>query len=245
MESRKSENECIRLKCKLSHPKNAEIPNEDSYQCSERLNVYALCDGASISYDSASWSKILARRFCQDQILNKAWLLDCIKAFNLKHDRDSLPWAKQAAFDKGSFSSLLGIVIEPESCEVRLTAVGDTMAFLCDGNRLVWSFPYETPEQFDDSPTLLSSNLALNDVHKEGRIVCEQKTCCLSDLKSPLLLCMTDALGKWLLETKDNQPNPIDLLRAVCKPKAFREFILAERSSGRLRKDDSTMLAFW
>ncbi len=128
----------IRLRRNLSVPKDAEIPNEDSYQCSERLNVYAVCDGAAVSYDSASWSKTLARRFTKDQKLDRGWLLDCIRAFNSKHDRDSLPWAQQAAFDSGSFSSLLGIVVDPVSAEVRLSAVGDTLAVLCDGSRIGW-----------------------------------------------------------------------------------------------------------
>jgi len=66
-------------------------------------------DGASVSFDSASWSRILARRFAQHPQFDPDWVAQAIADYAKLHDRDSLPWMQQAAFDRGSFASLLGV----------------------------------------------------------------------------------------------------------------------------------------
>jgi hypothetical protein len=248
MSNKKSSSRRIRYQCARSVPKDAETPNEDSYQLSRRLNVYTVCDGASISYDSALWSRIVARRFCMDKSLDRSWLLGCIDEFNSKHDRESLSWAKQAAFDRGSFTSLLGVVIDHESSELRICAIGDSVAVLCNGSRIVSSCPYNSPSQFDDSPSLLSTIPDLNSFDKEGRLICTRQTWSLLGMRNPVLFSMTDALAKWFLESLENGRRPSKVLRALCSEGGkgtFTRFVWTERADARLRRDDTTVLAFW
>lgn len=235
----------LSLRCCLTVPKDEAFPNEDCCQRSDRLGVFALSDGAAISYDSALWSKILSRTYCRHRSLDQAWLHDCIAAFNAKHDRDSLSWAQQAAFDRGSFASLLGLVIDRAAAEVRLCAAGDTAAFLCDGDRVLWSCPYSKPEEFDSNPTLVSTNFDLNSFDESGSLECRREIWSVTGLVSPILLCMTDALGKWFLESKNRGDNPVERLRSVASRASFKAFVLSERSSGRMKRDDSTLLGFW
>src|SRR5215469_16029789 len=82
--------------------------NEDSY-CRSHKGIWALSDGASISFDSASWSQILVRRYCREPHFSEDWLAHAISQFSALYNRDELPWMKQAAFDKGSFASFLGV----------------------------------------------------------------------------------------------------------------------------------------
>jgi len=128
--------------------------NEDSFRRSSK-GVFALSDGASISFDSASWAAILVRRFVQEPKFTTAWLTAAIAEFSQRHDRDSLPWMKQASFDRGSFASLLGVQFHLGDNYFQVFAIGDTLAVLCDGNRIVETFPYSAPSQFDQSPQLL------------------------------------------------------------------------------------------
>jgi hypothetical protein len=60
-----------------------------------------------------------------------------------------------------------------------------------------------------------------------------------------VLLCMTDALGQWVLARLDEEVSPITVLRKLRSPAAFRRFVLAERAAGRLRRDDTTLLSYW
>lgn len=235
----------LRLRCKVTVPKDHRTANEDYYQVSERLGVYALCDGASVSYDSASWARTLSRHFCQDQSLDRRWLLGCIGEFNGKYDRDALPWAQQGAFDRGSFSSLLGVVMCPDSGSVLLWAIGDTTAFLAEQGQLRSSFPYKEAGEYDNRPTLLSTICTANEWKPDGSLTCRQTRWRIDELTSPELFCMTDALARWVLDATASDPGVLRLLRNRCEGQRFTELVYEERRSGRLRKDDTTLLAFW
>jgi hypothetical protein len=218
--------------------------NEDCWQNSHK-GAGAVSDGASVSFDSAAWSRILARRYAQNPGFDQAWVAEAIAAYATLHDRDSLPWMQQAAFDRGSFASLLG-VSERGDGRVGVLAIGDSLAVLCDGDRVVASFPYESPEQFEARPQLLSTNPAENaflaDQSVVGGLSVEWD---LGPLDAPALLCVTDALGCWILSQREQAPSPIARLRAIAKPRAFARFVERERAAGRMRRDDTTLLAYW
>ena len=227
-------------------PKTAADPNEDSYAHSDRLGTYAVSDGASISYDSASWSRILVRRFARRPDVTSQWLEEATSEYLSLHDRDNLPWMKQAALDRGSFASLLGLRFVALRDAIQIFAVGDTIAALCDGNRILSTFPYSEPLQFDASPQLLSTKPAQNGFFTMpesigGRI----NEWSLAGLTSPIVLCATDALGRWLLDNREADPSPIATLCGISTLKEFRSFVHAERTAGRMRRDDTTLLALW
>jgi hypothetical protein len=67
-------------------PKVEGQRNEDRYQRSSR-GIFALSDGASISFDSASWARILVRRFTQKPEFTREWLSEAIAEFGKLHDR--------------------------------------------------------------------------------------------------------------------------------------------------------------
>jgi hypothetical protein len=226
-------------------PKAPDIPNEDSFRFSPRKNTYALSDGASVSYDSAAWSRIVATHYVQHATITREWLDGCIADFNRRHDRENMPWHQQGAFDRGSFASLLGVRIMPDN-ELHIVAIGDSLAVLCDGSRLSNSFPYETARQFDDAPILLSSERSKNPVFKDD-VLSEDQTCVwsLHPLSNPRLYCMTDALGQWLLAQGGETTTAIERLDSLQTRRAFERFVLDERDAKRLKRDDTTLLVFW
>ena len=63
-------------------PKAPDIPNEDTFRLSPRKNTYALSDGASVSYDSVAWSRIVATHYVQQAAITRDWLDNCIAEFN-------------------------------------------------------------------------------------------------------------------------------------------------------------------
>lgn len=226
-------------------PKAPDIPNEDTFRLSPRKNTYALSDGASVSYDSIAWSRIVATHYVQQAAITRDWLDNCIAEFNRRYDREKMPWHKQGAFDRGSFASLLGVRVMPEN-ELRIAAVGDSVAVLCDGRRLSSSFPYQTAQQFDDAPMLLSSDRSKNPIFADD-VLSEDKTCVwpLKHLNSPRLYCMTDALGQWLLARGSETAAAIECLDGLQTRRAFERFVAEERNAKRLKRDDTTLLVFW
>jgi serine/threonine protein phosphatase PrpC len=151
----------------FSVPKHDGQPNEDSHQCSKK-GIFAISDGAGISFDSASWSKILVTHYAREPEFSPGWISAAISKFTRLYDRESLPWMKQAAFDRGSFASLLGVRIFDRGRFVKILAIGDSLAVLCDGDEIRDTHPYNTSEQFYKSPQLLSTskdqNAFLSDV---------------------------------------------------------------------------------
>jgi hypothetical protein len=224
--------------------KRAGDRNEDCWQNSHK-GAGAVSDGASVSFDSAAWSRILARRYAQHPCFDDGWLAAAIAGYAELHDRDNLPWMQQAAFDRGSFASLLGVTDRGDG-RVGVLAIGDSIAVLCDGDRILASFPYEAPEQFAARPQLLSTNPAENGFLIEpdcrSRLMLEWD---LGPLDNPALLCVTDALGCWILSQRNNEPSPIARLRALASRRAFGHFVEEERAAGRMRRDDTTLLAYW
>jgi len=218
--------------------------NEDCWQNSHK-GAGAVSDGASVSFDSAAWSRILARRYAQCPAFDQAWVAEAIAAYGKLHDRDSLAWMQQAAFDRGSFASLIGVSDRGDG-RVGVLAIGDSLAVLCEGDRIVASFPYESPEQFEARPQLLSTNPAENAFLGEPEALPGLSVeWDLGPLDEPALLCVTDALGCWILSQRDRELSPIARLRALAKPRAFARFVEEERTAGRMRRDDTTMLAYW
>ena len=69
-----------RLPLAFSVPKREDQNNEDSFRRSAK-GVYALSDGASVSFDSASWARILVRRYTRDPEFTREWLSAAIAEF--------------------------------------------------------------------------------------------------------------------------------------------------------------------
>ncbi|MBI3897514.1 MAG: hypothetical protein HY308_04355 [Gammaproteobacteria bacterium] len=236
------------LRCELSVAKDSRYRNEDSFQSSDRRGVYALSDGASISYDSASWSQILTRRFARFPIIDQEWLSQAIADFDKLHNRDAMDWIQQSAFDRGSFASLLGVRYDKHTENLLITAIGDSIAVLCDGDEIKATFPYHAPEQFDLDPYLLSTNSAKNSFFEEGHLKFEHVVeLSLTDFSKPTVFCMIDALGRWFFEHRNAGLSPVATLRDVAQKtqKQFLNFVEAERAAKRMKYDDTTLLALW
>ena len=219
--------------------------NEDSFHRS-RKGVYALSDGASVSFDSASWARILVRRYAHNPEFTRAWLAAAIAEFRKLYDRDSLPWMQQASFDRGSFASLLGVRVIDQGRLIQVFSVGDSLAVLCDGDCIKATFPLAKASEFSRSPQLLCSNPAQNVFLDKVDVNCDLVAdWTFRGLEQPALLCMTDALGHWLLSRRDDDVSPISLLRKVRTPSAFARFVNDERAAGRMKRDDTTLIALW
>jgi len=147
---------------------------------------------------------------------------------------------QQASFDRGTFASLLGIRHDGAGI-VDVLAVGDSIAVLCEGDRILSSYPYTTPGEFEQRPRLLSTNAAENNFIDE----IEPLRWNLNEYDRPALVCMTDALGQWVLAHRDDEPSPIAILRQVKSIAGFKRFVTSERKASRLRRDDTTLLAYW
>ena len=234
-----------RLPLAFTVPKREDQHNEDSFRRSAS-GVYAVSDGASVSFDSASWARILVRRYTRNPEFTREWLSAAIAEFRKLYDRESLPWMQQASFDRGSFASLLGVRVADQGRAIQVLSVGDSLAVLCDGDSIKATFPLTSAAQFTGSPQLICTNPThnafLDKMDFAYDLVADWT---FRGLERPALLCMTDALGHWLLSQRDHGSSPVSMLRKVRSAGAFARFVQEERAAGRMKRDDTTLIALW
>jgi hypothetical protein len=153
---------------------------------------------------------------------------------------------QQASFDKGSFASLLGVRMADGGRAIQVLSVGDSLAVLCDGDRIKATFPLSSAAEFTQSPQLICTNPThnafLDKMDFAYDLVADWS---FRGLEQPALLCMTDALGHWLLSQRDRDSSPISVLRRLRTPGAFARFVREERAAGRMKRDDTTLIALW
>lgn len=225
--------------------KDAAYPNsnEDVLRFSEDVESLALCDGATESFDSRTWANIVAASFLRTREFSMASLDEAIREYRESFQSAQLSWAQQAAFERGSFSTLLGVCYSKELKSLRVSAVGDTLCALIEGEDVLSTFPYTNPADFDNRPRLLSTIAEQNDgLFDDAGLVGQRASWLLDADLSRQLLCMSDALGRWFLEC--NARGDVDSVRALlsCDEESFSAFVIEQRQEHALKADDTTLV---
>jgi hypothetical protein len=186
---------------------------------------------------------LLAEKFA-DEPLSEETLAACLEAFLALHDPTTMSWSKAAAFERGSFSTTLIAQNDSSSSAVTMQCIGDSCAVLTDGAKVLHILPYQHSAEFEGKPTLLSTlphhnaHLYPADNFEIPKTVWQYE----ADDHS-FLLCMTDALGAWLLRRlEEEDEHALPRLLAIRTEDDLGELVELERTEGRMRRDDSTLV---
>lgn len=226
-------------------PKNSQDAdsNEDQFEFSENGMCLSLCDGASESYNSRLWAKIICQKFANDPKFGPEWVADCLSKYIAVHDFAAMSWVQQSAYERGSFSTLLGVEYDRLHRTVDVLAIGDCIALLADGDSYIEAWPITDPERFKDHPTLLATLTQHNTfVDESGFWSQSLKTFRLGACQRPRLFCMTDALGEWALRHAIAGTDGLTRLSSLNSERDLCELVAEERAAKRMRVDDSTLI---
>lgn len=229
----------FRLLRAFSVPKKLGEGNEDRWLSNSDGSVAAVSDGASVSFDPGPWAETLVRHFVETPEVDLEWLQAAANEYRDAYDREAMPWMQQAAFDRGSFATLAGLVSSRDGTPARGFAVGDSLIVLLDGERCVRTFPYVDVAEFDASPWLFSTTPRENRHWSEDHFRAAWIDLHLASCASPRVLLMTDAVGRWLLEDIENRARA---LLEVPDSESFGTLVDDERAQGRMRRDDCTLV---
>ncbi len=202
-----------------------------------------LSDGASESFDAKSWANLLVDECIDTAPLDEA-LSSCITKYNLLHDPSTLSWSKAAAYERGSFATMVIVQDDPIHENINVCALGDSLAVWSDGHTLLDTIPYYCADQFTQKPTLLSTRNELNPLLSDtNSILFTQKDWSYKDDQTKLLLCMTDALGAWLLHHQEHgDRSAFERLISIRSQQELQDLVETERTIGKLRRDDTTLI---
>jgi hypothetical protein len=217
--------------------------NEDSIEYSPENRRFALSDGASESFDSKSWAQMLVRQFVLKPELSKEWLAELIAEYTSQFDRETMTWSKQAAFDRGSFATLLGVEVFPNHDTVKIISIGDSLAVLLDGTEFIDSYPYSGAEEFQQRPQLFCTDPVHNSFLSSSDFYSSHfKQWTISEQQSPTVLCMTDALAEWALRNAQKGEPSWEMLKSINDISQLEELVLTEREKKNMRVDDVSLV---
>jgi len=84
-------NDAFQLRRSFTVPKHDDgSANEDHSARNRSRGRYALSDGASVSFDSATWSRLLVHRYVVRPDINTIWLRDLIGQFAARFNWDAV-----------------------------------------------------------------------------------------------------------------------------------------------------------
>ncbi len=243
----------LRVLCAASVPKVLDHPsdNEDSFAVAEDGLRAALSDGASDSFDSRKWSRLLATAFVRDPKADLTWVRCVVSSYQSElhgYLSEVKSWAVHSAAERGSFASLLGLQRLPDNRGVRVHAVGDSVAVLIvvndDGTASrIDSFPYTCSNEFNQRPELLSTQMAHNGFAERAGFPASHERCWVWDKQESLLIiCMTDAVGEWAFRCEEDGRPVWQQLFNTKNEADFARLVSDARTAGEMRRDDSTLL---
>lgn len=230
----------MRLDFQATVAKRADEPNEDVCDYLRFRHRYALSDGATESFAPRRWAQEVVKAFLDRQAVDRDWIRHAATCYAQAFNRETMTWSAQAAFDRGSFATLVGLTLDKCRQTARVLAIGDSLAVLADGDRLHATFPYQDAEQFRQRPLLLATHLADNArLLAPGALDRATVRWSLRGVRDPALLLMTDALGAWLLADPQARLSVLLCLKTRVQ---FDSLVQSERACSRMRRDDTTLL---
>ncbi|AEJ18281.1 hypothetical protein [Gracilinema caldarium] len=216
-------------------------------------SCYVLCDGASESFDGATWAGTLAQVLARGLLMAGAEIkkdaqrehqhfINLIKEAQKIYAQQSqmlvpgeLEWLNRQALARGSWSTVLALRFSPHNSYADLWALGDTMLFLRDGDRVVASFPLLEAKATPDNPLLVPSR---------GTVPSEwcRRRLNLRALHKPRLLLTTDALGYYMLARPESERLLLWDFWSRAPKEALDSWLMNEQRRGALPSDDCTFL---
>lgn len=222
---------------------------------------FALSDGATESYNSKLWAKLLVKNFVDSLSdegkieITKDWLITSIKQYASSHNFAEMSWYQTEAFDKGSFATFVALrrTNSPISSQRDYTfyLFGDSFFFIFKRNnegQYVYQELFPIPN-FDAAPLLLSSKLILNEkINLDNLSAANFREVSFNENECIKVIFATDALANWIANwlTRDcgeaNIKKHSKLLHFFEKTslKKYKRFISLSRYHKSMKVDDST-----
>jgi hypothetical protein len=207
----------------------------------------AIADGATESIFAKEWANLLVEQFrdsaSADLDTLRKNVIQASRIWKRIVKRRSMPWYAEEKAKQGAFCTFLGLKISQISSllgEVNAIGLGDCCLFQIRNRDLITSFPFMRPENFGNTPALLSSDLKYNEQVWPLVRICRG----LWRVGDTFLL-MTDALAQWFMAEVIDGQEPWNVVSSFAEDennRSFNEWISDLRKSKLMKNDDVTLL---
>jgi hypothetical protein len=208
---------------------NAENECEDAVAGDPASGRFAIADGASESYASGDWARLLVDAYVTTGP-SENWLTAPQVAWKKQTVGSALSWYAEEKFTHGGHATFLGLTVrkDEDSAEWEAIAAGDTCLFVVSHGAILTSFPLSKSTEFSSTPTLLSSRGG------KPTWIMDRGTLCSGDV----MVLATDALGRFLFESSEKNAFAGRDLIGMEDEDDFALWVAATRATGSLKNDD-------
>ena len=227
---------------------------QDNFSYNEAKNCFAIADGATQSFYSSIWSKLLVDYFCENPQIDKnnwqEWL-ELIQQKWLEEVRAELEKAKSGnnfawieiynglERSKSATSTFIGLqFIENQA---KISIVGDSCLFIFQGNQLIQTHLLKKSTDFNNQPEYFGSRSKNND-HEPEFLDIELKYKQHSD--KLYFVLATDALAEYIFKYTEQQRDILTTLLTINSEQEFENFVKSARHNGtiKMKNDDVTLM---
>ena len=227
---------------------------QDNFSHSEDKNCFAIADGATQSFYSSIWSKLLVDYFCENPQIDKnnwqEWL-ELIQQKWLEEVRAELEKAKSGnnfawieiynglERSKSATSTFIGLqFIENQA---KISIVGDSCLFIFQGNQLIQTHLLKKSTDFNNQPEYFGSRSKNND-HEPEFLDIELKY--KQDSDKLYFVLATDALAEYIFKYTEQQRDILTTLLTINSEQEFENFVKSARHNGtiKMKNDDVTLM---
>jgi hypothetical protein len=208
---------------------HAEAECEDAVAGDPTIGRFAIADGASESYASGDWARLLVDAFIEHGP-SEDWLNAPQTAWKEQAVGSAVSWYAEEKFTRGGHATFLGlsIQIDDDAATWEAIAVGDACLFVMSHAALLTSFPLNRSSEFSSTPVLVGSRGASPDWKRDRGTL----------QAGDVILIATDAVAQCLLESAESRTFIGPDLRGMEHEDDFALWVAASRAAGRLRNDD-------
>lgn len=210
----------------------------------------AVADGATESFCSGYWARILAAAYCRGEFENGNFngsLAEIQDLWNEHVSRKELPWYAEEKARSGAFAALVGLTVDTSAkegdCRIwQAIALGDSCLFHYRDGKLINSMPIANVVEFGNNPYLISSR-------QENNIALPEHVVKVEGIWEPgdQFLLMSDAISCWLMQRELEAAAPLAELEQMTD-ELFVPWVDAHRKmrqeNGRpvMKNDDVTLV---
>jgi serine/threonine protein phosphatase PrpC len=228
---------------------------QDNFSYNEAKNCFAIADGATQSFYSSIWSKLLVDYFCENPQIDKnnwqEWL-ELIQQKWLEEVRAELEKAKSGnnfawieiynglERSKSATSTFIGLqFIENQA---KISIVGDSCLFIFQGNQLIQTYLLKKSTNFNDRPGYFGSRSKNNDDYEPEFLDIELKYKQHSD--KLYFVLATDALAEYIFKYTEQLGDILTTLLKINTEQEFENFVKSARHNGtiKMKNDDVTLM---
>lgn len=229
---------------------------QDDFSHSEDKNCFAIADGATQSFYSSIWSKLLVDYFCENpeidknnwqewlKPIQKEWLERVTAELKTAKSGNNPAWIEiENRLNRFESATSTFIGLQFIENQAKISIVGDSCLFIFQGNQLIQTHLLKKSTDFNNQPEYFGSRSKNND-HEPKFLDIELKYKQHSD--KLYFLLATDALAEYIFKYTEQQRDReiLTTLLKINSEQEFENFVKSARHDDtiKMKNDDVTLM---